>query len=194
MGAMADRNVLAPRGLIAEPSSLRLEYAALSAGGRTHLGWLTVGWPDEGLGLELEAERFEQGGRRRETLSAQYSLTGNVFSDLAPAVSIGVRDLLNRGRERRAFFLAATKTFGLSRTQERLLREWKLHVGYGSSRLNGPYVGIQGRFTLGFTVHAEYVARRVNGSVAWPVGRYLNLNAYSLDGDLFYGATFTVTK
>jgi len=194
MTARADRNVLAPRGLIAEPNSLRLEYASLSADGRTNLGWLTVGWPDEGLGLELEAERFERGGRRRETLSAQYSLTGNAFSDLAPAVSVGVRDLLNRGRERRAFFLATTKTFGLSRTQERLLREWKLHVGVGSSHLDGPYVGIQGRFAVGFTAHAEYVARRFNGAVTWPVGRYLHLKAYSLDGDLFYGATFTLAK
>lgn len=194
MTARADRNVLAPRGLIAEPNSLRLEYAALSSNGRTNLGWITVGWPDEALGLELEAERSEWGGQRRETLSAQYSLTGNAFSDLAPAVSVGVRDLLNRGREHRAFFLAATKTFGLNRTQERLLREWKLHLGYGSSRLDGPYVGIQSRFTLGFTARAEFVARRFNGSVAWPVGRYFNLNAYSLDGDLFYGATFTLSR
>jgi hypothetical protein len=192
--ARADRNVLAPRGLIAVPNSLGLEYAAMGSNHRNNLEWLTVGMPGQLHGLELEAERFELGGRRQETMSVQYSLTGNAFSDLAPSVSVGVRDLLRRGMEGQALFFAATKTFRLSERQEHVLRDWKLHVGYGTSRLDGVFIGVQGRFTFGFTANAEYVARRFNASLAFPVTKYFNLKAYTLDRDVFYGATLVLVK
>jgi hypothetical protein len=192
--AGADRNVLAPRGLIAVPDSLKLEYAFQASNHRSNLGWLTVGMPSQLYGLELEVERSEPGGRGRETFSLQYSLTGNAFSDLAPSISVGLRDVLRRGRDGQALFLAATKTLGLSQQQERLLRDWKLHVGYGSSRLGGPFIGMQGRFSFGPTANVEYAARRFNSSVALPVSKYLNLKAYTLDGDLFYGASFVLVK
>jgi hypothetical protein len=192
--ARADRNVLAPRGLIAVPDSLKLEYAFEGSNGRNNLGWLTIGLPGRLNGLELEAERFELGGTRRETFSVQYSLTGNAFSDLAPSVSLGVRDVLRRGRDAQALFLVGTKTLGLSQQQERLLQDWKLHVGYGTSRLDGPFVGIQARFALGFTAYAEYVSKRFNASLALPLTKYMNLKAYTLDGDLYYGASFVLVK
>ena len=164
------------------------------SGDRSNLGWVTVGVPGQTLGLELEAERFELNGKRNSTFGAQYSLTGNAFTDIAPAVSVGVRDLLNDGREGRAFFVAATKSFGLSRQQEHLLRDWKLHLGYGTSRLDGAYVGLQGRFTFGFTANAEYVARRFNAAISWPATRYLNLKVYTLDHNTFFGASFLLMK
>lgn len=192
--AHADRLVLGPSGLIVVPLSLKAEYALMGSNSRNNLGWLAVGLPEQLHGVELEAERFELGGQRRETLSVQYSLTGNAFSDLAPSISVGVRDLLNRGRERQSIFLAATKTFKLSQQQEHLLRDWKLNVGYGTSRLGGAFIGVQGRFTLGFVASAEYVARRVNASLAFPVAKFFSLKAYTLDGDLFYGATLRLVK
>ncbi len=192
--AGADRIVLAPRGLITSPGSVAFEYATLASGGRTHLAWINLGVPSQQLGLELEAEQYDWGGPQRATFSAQYSLTGNAFSDLAPAVSVGVRDVLNRGPEGRALFLAATKTLGLSRSQEHVVRDWKLDLGYGTSRLDGPYIGLQGRFTLGLLANVEYVARNVNASLALPVGRHLRLNVYTLRGDTFYGASFVLFK
>jgi hypothetical protein len=164
----------------------------MASNGHSHLGWLTIGYPDEALGLELEAERSDWNRRQRETFALQYSLTGNAFSDLAPAVSVGVRDVLNRGREGRAFFLAATKTFRLSERQEKFLRDWKLHLGYGSNRLNGAYVGVEGRLTLGLTANLEYLAGRLNTAISLPIARYLRLRLYSLDGGLFYGASFAL--
>lgn len=193
-GARADRGVLAPIGLVLNPNSARLEYIHMASDGRSNLGWLTVGYPDEALGLELEAERSNLGSRRRETFAIQYSLTGNAFSDLAPAVSVGVRDVLNRGREGRAFFLAATKTFRLSESQEKILRNWKLHLGYGSNRFSGAYIGVEGRLALDLTANLEYLAGRFNAAVALPIARYVRLRAYTLDGDLFYGASVALIR
>lgn len=191
--ARADRNVLAPRGLVASPGLLRLEYLLRESDSRSSLGWATFGLPVEDLGLEVEFERLDL-SRKRETVSFQYTLTGNAFSDIAPAVSVGVRDSLNRGREGRAFYLSITKTFGLSLAQDRILRDLKAHAGYGSRRLGGLWIGVQGKFRPGFTVHAEYLAHRLNASVSWPVSGPLEMRAYSLDGSLFYGASLVFIK
>jgi hypothetical protein len=193
-GAKADRNVLAPTGLIAIPNSIRFEAAVLGSNSHSNLDWITIGMPNQLLGLELEAERVERPGFRSNSFSAQYSLTGNAFSDLAPSLSVGVRDVLRQGPEGQALFVALTKTFGLSRAQERILRDYKVHVGYGTSRLDGPFIGIQGRFVAGFTAKAEYLSRHFNASVALPLVKNLNLKAYSLNGDFFYGAAFTIAK
>lgn len=192
--ARADRNVLAPRGLVASPGLLRLEYLIRESDSRSSLGWATFGLPVEDLGLEVELERFDLNRRARETVSLQYTLTGNAFSDIAPAVSVGVRDSLNRGREGRAFYLSMTKTFGLSLAQDRILRDLKAHAGYGTRRLGGLWIGVQGKFRPGFTVHAEYLAHRLNASVSWPVSGPLEMRAYSLDGNLFYGASLVFIK
>jgi hypothetical protein len=193
-GAKADRNILSPSGLIALPSSIKFEAAVLGSNSHSNLDWITIGLPDQLLGWELEAERVERPGFRSHTFSAQYSLTGNAFSDLAPSVSVGIRDVLRQGPEGQALFVAMTKTFGLSRAQERILRDYKVHAGYGTSRLDGPFIGIQGRFVLGFTANAEYVSHKFNASVAFPIVKHLNLKAYSLNGDFFYGASFIIAK
>jgi hypothetical protein len=192
--AQADRNVLSPRGLVASPGLLRLEYLIRESDSRSSLGWATFGLPIEDLGLEVEFERLDLKRRKRETVSLQYTLTGNAFSDIAPAISVGVRDTFNRGREGQAFFLSITKTIGLSLAQDRILRDLKVHAGYGSRRLGGLWIGAQGKFRPGFTVHAEYLAHRLNASVTWPVSGPLELRAYSLDGDLFYGASLVFIK
>ncbi len=192
--ARADRLVLAPRALITVPDSAKIEFAANFAHPSGNIGWLSVGLPDSLNGFEIEAERFELGGRRRETGSIQYSFTGNAFTDLAPALAVGIRDVANRGREGRALFAAATKSIRLSQRQESLVRELKLDAGYGTSHMGGPYIGIQGRFPLGFTASAEYLARRFNASIALTVIKHLDLKAYMLNGHAFYGASFLIVK
>ena len=190
----ADRNVLAPRGLVTNPMAARIEYAVQDRDHDNQLGWINIGMPQQLIGLELEVERFQLGGQRRETMSVQYSLTGNAFTLEAPAFSVGIRDLLRRGRERQAVFVALTKSIGLSRGQERFLKDFKLHGGLGSSRLEGPFVGFQARLATGPTLSAEYVARRFNASLSVQAIRFLQLKAYSLDGELFWGASLSFTK
>jgi hypothetical protein len=80
-----------------------------------------------------------------------------------------------------------TKTVGLSQRQERAVRSLRLHLGAGTSRLDGPFAGISVRLALGPEMRAEYVRRSVNASASLPVTRYGELRAYTLDGRFFLG-------
>jgi hypothetical protein len=192
--AYATRIVLAPGGLVANPSSAAIEYAARSTGARNWLGFATIGIPQADLGLELEVERYELLGTRGTAVSAQYSVTGNAFSDIAPAVSVGVRDLTNQGREGRAFYLSLTKTMGLSRAQERLVKDLKVHAGLGNSHLNGVFGGVTARLPFGPTLGVEYVRFAVNASASVPLGRNASVRVYSLDGHIFVGGCVELSR
>lgn len=187
MPAHAERIVLAPGGLVAAPGSVAAEYVVRSASTRDWFGWVRVGAPRADLGVELELERHQDRGVRGTSLSAQYSVTGNAFSDIAPAISVGMRDVLNEGREGRAVFLSLTKTLGLSRSQERLVSNVRIHAGAGSSHMDGLFAGITARLACGPEIGVEVLRRRANASVSLRVLRYGELRAYSLDGRLYFG-------
>ncbi len=190
----ADRIVLAPRGMVTPAGTIRLEAAALARNGRINIEWLSVGIPPRDLGLELEAERSDMGGDRGEDFSLQYTLTGNGITEIAPALTIGLRDLLNRGFQGRSVFAAVTKTIGMSRRQENVTRDLKVHVGIGTGPMHGLFAGVENRFTFGFTAAAEYAGGRFNAAVAFPMTRYGRVRAYSLDGAFFYGLTLSVQR
>ncbi|MEP6757215.1 MAG: hypothetical protein ABJA67_17045 [Chthonomonadales bacterium] len=189
--ARADRNILAPRALITPPESPKIEGLFQVKNTRNYLSWANVGFDGKLIGLELEAERFELGGHRNEALSFQYSLTGNAFTDLAPAIALGVRDVFRTGRDKQAIFAVASKSFGLSKQQEQLVRDFKVHLGVGSSTLGGLFGGIQVKFKAGFTVQAEIVSLRYNASLSVPVlTRGVSAKAASLNGAGFFGAEY----
>src|SRR5512140_2476894 len=100
--ARCDPLALAPRGTMARPDSLVLRALTDAGDGGTSLGWLTVGSPVADLPLEFELAGYDSGGRREGTFGLQYLVTTEAFSDLAPVVSIGVRDVLNTRAEGRA--------------------------------------------------------------------------------------------
>jgi len=191
--AGADRIVLAPRGLVMPPLSLKVE-ALVRNDGNASLGWTRVGLPGEDLGLEVEIERAEVRGRVRQALSLQYTLTGNLFTDLVPALSLGVRDAGNSGREGRAFFAAATKTVGLSAAQELVVRRVDLHAAAGTGSLEGIMLGLDVRLRAGPTVSAEYLARRLNAAVSVPLGPFLSARVCSIDGEPFFGAVLSLRR
>src|SRR5687768_13108661 len=141
----ADRLVLAPRGLVSPPFSSRLEYAIHPYSPRKEIRWLNIGMPQEDLGLELEIERFEVNNEARETFSLQYTLTGNGVADFAPALSVGIRDVLRRGRERQGLFAAATKNIGVPLAVERTVQNLKVHAGFGSSAMGGVFGGAEAK-------------------------------------------------
>lgn len=70
----ATRIVLAPGGLVANPSSVAVEYAGRATAARDWLGWVRIGVPQSDLGVEVELERYELRGERGTSLSAQYSI------------------------------------------------------------------------------------------------------------------------
>lgn len=188
--ASADRIVLAPRGTIQQAGAVLGELAVQGSHTQNTLGFVDLGIPGNDLGLELEVERDDLWRTTRETFSLQYLvIPEGLTNNIGPAISVGARDILNRGREGRAFFLAGTKSFPLSRNQERLVRDLKLHGGYGTSHLDGPFVGAEARLTMGFRIMAEYAARRPDFELALPAGKHVTLRAYTLDGSAFYGAS-----
>ena len=192
--ASPDRIVLAPRGQVATAGTIRLEAAVLARNARTNIEWLTVGIPPGDLGLELEFERSDIGSKGGEDFSLQYTMTGNAVTDIAPALTVGIRDLLNRGFQGRAAFAAATKTIGMSLSQEKITKDLKVHAGIGTGPMHGPFAGVENRFRVGFTAAAEYAGGRFNASLAFPIARYGDVRAYSLDGAFFYGLTLSVRR
>ena len=191
--AAADRIVLAPRGLVSPPFSARIEYAVHPYIPRADIGWLNIGLPQEDLGLELELERFEVNNEARETFSFQYTFTGNGVADFAPAISLGIRDLLRRGRELQGIFAAATKNIGVPLATERTIQNLKVHIGFGTSAMDGLFAGAEAK-VLGVWVGGEYLSRRFNAALAVPVFSNLALRAYTLDGSSYFGASFSVRR
>ena len=195
LGAKADRNILAPRALTTPAESPRFEGLFRGQNTRNYLSWANIGFNGNLIGLEMEVERFELGNRRSEALSFQYSLTGNAFTDLAPAIAVGARDILRTGRDKQAIYGVATKSFGLSRAQEQLFRDFKVHLGVGTSTLGGLFGGVQSKFRAGFTLQAEVVSTRINASLLLPLPiRGLQVKGASLNGSAFYGAVYTLKR
>ncbi len=149
--------------------------------------------PKEDLGLELESEWLWVGKEARNTFHLQYTLTGNGVADFAPALSVGIRDILRSGRELQGGFAAATKNIGVPLAVERTLRNLKVHAGYGSSAMGGLFGGAEAR-VLGVWLGVDYLARRVNAAVAVPLFSNLALRAYTLNGSEYFGVSFSVRR
>lgn len=193
--ARADRNILTPTGLIVPFKSIKAEYLTQTDRDPASIGWVATGLPLNETNVELEVERsFIPNGLHRETFSLQYSPFGNLLTGQAAAVSVGMRDVLNRGRSGRALFAAATRTLSLSRGQEKLFRDVKIHVGIGTNRLDGPFLGFQTKFRAGFSLNAEYTSRHANVSLSVPAVRYIQLKAANIEGRMFYGASFSLSR
>jgi len=185
----ADRTVLAPNGDTLAPDHYKTEVALSPSRNLSNLIWMQYSTPQ---GIEMETERLDLNTSRKKgyAFNVQYPL----FYDLGayPSVAVGVRDLLGTGEEHGAFYLSASKSLPLSQKQARFLREFRWSGGVGTGRLGGLFVGLEARFTAGVTVHAELYRRRPNIEIVLPLARNVQARAYSLDGNLFYGVSFSV--
>lgn len=180
--ARGERLVLAPTGRIVLPGNATGLYLWRDQG-KGQLGRLSLGVPKDDLGLELEIEHISTGAHDVQTLGAQYSVISEAFTNnLAPAVSVGVLDLPNRTPFGRSWYLALSKTMGLSADQERYLGSLRIHAGYGSHRMGGAYIGasvqVAGRLDLG----AELFTRRVNASARLQIAGALAAVAQTHNG------------
>lgn len=193
--ARADRVVLAPSGRIVSPGDVRAQGLWLGSAGGVHAFWLNVGVPKDDLGLELEFARESNGCCSRNVASLHYSVISEAFTNnLAPALSVGVHDALNSGSLGRAAYVSLSKTFGLSRSQEKLLGDLRLHAGYGSHGMGGAYIGASCQVAKAFVVSAETYRRRVNALLRVPLSPAVALDAATLDGQTYYGATISITR
>lgn len=192
--ARADRVVLAPSGRIVAPGDMRVVYLWNSTGFGQH-GRLHLGIPKDDLGLELEIRRDMAGADERTTLALQYSIISEAFTNnLAPAVSVGILDVPNRAYEGRSWYVAFSKTLGLSAAQERWLTAPRIHAGYGSHRMGGGFIGASARVTGVIDVAAEYYGRKLNTSVRLRLAGPAGLTLQTHDDVTRVGVDVVITR
>lgn len=187
----ADRVVLAPQGGTLAGPGFKAEFALSPYRQDENLSWLQFSSP---VGIELELNRFELAGdnKKRYSFNLQYPLIPELGA--APAVSLGVRDLLGTGFEHDSLYLAVSKGIPLSDRQYRLVRELRLSAGLGTNRMDGLFVGVHTRLAAGLQLDAEWYRYRPNVAIGLPLVRNLQAKAYSLDGTIYYGLSFSLTR
>ena len=194
-GALADRIVLAPKAKTLPAGAWVAEWAAASVSGDRQIGWLALGVPKEDLGVELEYEEMRTPFKTVGAFSAQYSLIGEAFTNfMAPAISVGIRDIGNTGRQGRAYYVALSRTIGFSEIQEQLLGSLRVHAGVGSNRLGGAYLGADISLPIGLNVAAEVVNRRLDVRARWHLVGPVSVEALSLDGQGYAGLAISVGR
>ncbi len=184
-GAHADRVVLAPTGSTLTELSIKSELMISSTAG-TDRSWFTYASSD---GIELELNRLESPAERKKQWSANLEYPLPTLQNL-PAISVGIRDMTGTGAEHGAFYLAASRNVPLSSLQHRFLRSAEISLGAGTGPIGGGYIGLSSRLRTGLQLSAEVFERRPNFSAGLPVMKGLQLKAYSLNGHLFYGASY----
>ncbi len=155
------------------------------------LSWLQYSTP-QGIELEVQITDVLPDPKTRYGLNVQYPLIPDIGE--YPGVSVGVRDILGTGTEHQSFYIAATKSFALSDRQRNVLRDLRLSAGYGTERMDGLFIGLRARLTLGMSLYAEIYRQRPNFSIGLPLARNLQARATSLDGTIFYGLSFIVRR
>jgi hypothetical protein len=182
----ADRVVLGPTGSTLSEDSYKSEFAVGSSIGNGDYIWGAYSSAD---GIEMELNRFEADTetKKRWAMSIEYPMP--TLKNL-PAISLGVRDISGTGVEHGALYIASTVAVPLSKAQHTLFRGINLSMGAGTGRIGGAFVGVESRIKLGLTIDAEVYRHRPNFSVGLPLIRNMQVKAYSLDGETFYGMSY----
>lgn len=189
--AHADRIILAPSGNVLMANALQGEFEISPYRQNGTLSWLQYSTP-QGIELEVQVTDLLPDPKTRYGLNVQYPLIPDIGE--YPAVSVGVRDILGTGTEHQSIYIAATKSFSLSDRQRKVLRDFRLSAGFGTERMDGLFIGLQMRLTLGLRLYAEVYRQRPNFSIGLPLARNLQARAISLDGTVFYGLSFIVRR
>ncbi len=189
--AKADRIVLAPLALTLPANDIKLDTMISPYRRNENFSWVQISTPQ---GIELEYNRWDLLGDRRlrDSFNIQYPL----FSDFGsiPAISIGVRDLLGTGIEKQSLYLSVGKSIFLSDKQINLWKEIKISAGAGTGRFEGVFLGVAARLNCGVSLNAELYRYRPDYSVGVPLLRHLEAKAHSLNGQIYYGLTFQLSR
>jgi hypothetical protein len=181
--ARADRVLVSPAGQVLPAGSLRVEAAVRGADSGDNIQWLQAGLP----GLEMEIVRDDRPGRpARWTAGAQVAIFPGTAS--LPALSAGVRDISDRTRFGRAYYLVAGAPLPVAAGPFSSLR---LNAGLGADGIRGAFGSVEMDGPSRFRLLAEFDSRRLNFGLELPLTSFLKLRASLLGGDAFYGVNLT---
>ena len=191
MGVRADRIVLGPDGATLDPKGIKAEFAVTPYRGQQNISWLQYSLPQ---GLEIQTQFINIANKQRNltSLDLQYPILSE-FGQF-PSLSVGVRDLLGTGSEHHSLYAAVGKSFILSKDQLKFAHDFRVTVGYGTERLDGAFIGFHSFLKAGVFVDAELYKRHPNISIALPLIHNMKARAYSLDGNIFYGLSYTLVR
>jgi hypothetical protein len=182
--------VLSPTGATLPEESFKTEFAISPNAEQGDLIWVAYSSAD---GIELELQRVEAASesKKRYSFNIEYPLP---TLKNYPAFSLGVRDITGTGTEHGALYLVGTRQVPLNRRTKRLVQSFHMNVGAGTGEIGGLFVGMQAHLTAGIDLYAEIYRNRPNLGLALPLVRNLQVKAYSLNGDLFYGLSYRWTQ
>lgn len=187
----ADRVVLGPSAETLAPHTLKGQFLLGTKPEEANRFWLSYASP---AGIELELERLDlhTETKKRYSFNIEYPILPDFGA--MPAIAVGVRDLTGTGIEHGGLYAVATHSFPLSERVYKVMRSFKASGGIGTGSIGGPFVGFEARFGTDLGVHAELYRRRPNIGVSLRMARNLQANAFSLDGSVYYGLSYSLTR
>jgi hypothetical protein len=187
----ADRVVLGPSAETLLPNTGKLQFLLGTKPEEANRLWLSYGSP---AGIELELERLDlhTESKKRYSFNIEYPILPDFGA--APAISVGIRDLTGTGIEHGGIYAVVTHSFPLSERVYRVMRAFKASGGLGTGSIGGPFVGFEARFGTDLGVHAELYRHRPNVGISLRMARNLQANAFSLDGSVYYGLSYSLTR
>lgn len=187
----ADRVVLGPSAELLAPNSGKVQFLLGAKPAEANRLWLSYGSPG---GIELELERLDlhTESKKRYSFNIEYPLLPDLGA--APAIAVGVRDLTGTGIEHGALYAVATHSFPLSERIYKVMRSFKASGGLGTGSIGGPFAGVEARFGTDLDVHAEFYRHRPNIGLSLRLARHVHANAFSLDGSVYYGLSYSLTR
>jgi hypothetical protein len=186
-GACADQLIFAPTGRTLGLGQAKLEAAVSADDSDAKFIWANVGLPR----LELQGIRVEdEAGNSDDGFGAELAVLPETM--ITPAVGVGVRDAGNNTSLGRAFYAAVTKTVPLVSNMGLPIRYLKLSGGLGTDELNGLFGGIEVGLPYRLEGVAEWDGQQFNASLGWTPISHVQLKAYWLDGEFFYGGRLSI--
>ena len=192
--ASADRLLLIPTGTTLGTGGVKVQAAISTENDSAKAFWANLGISK----LEIEGARFQDfGAEDFDTISAQVSVLPE--TTITPAVALGVRDISDETKDSGALYngqsiyLAVSKGVPVTGGIPGIFQDVKIHGGIGTGSLSGLFFGLQGTLPMGLQVMGEYDTENFNLGVAYNIAPMLKIQAESLKGDFYYGATFSTS-
>lgn len=207
----ADRVIFAPTGIVLGGGEIRGEAATSPSNDDSKIYWLGMGLQR----LEINVMRFDFKTEAPEAEEThQVGTIGRSFFDidginsddlnvvgaelsvipettLTPGIGIGVWDVTGETPDGRGYYLAISKMLPLTGSLPSPIRDVKVHAGFGIDGIDGFFAGAEATIPLGIRLSAEYFKEDVNFSVGWGIIPGLQVKAYILDGETYYGLMFS---